>query len=484
MRRAPLLLHLIAAGCFAWSLPALLRWRSFEELGAVTRAAFFDGEYWRILPSAALHGGWLHLAFNLLSLYAIAIPAMQAAGRGRAAAVLLLSAASGFAASLVFTSPAELHVPRVGISGGVLGLVGLLLAFEVSLSRSVRGFFLRRNVVVLLTVLAFNFVLGRLVPNVDEAAHHGGLLAGFLLSLPLCLRIRYRRVPLLAAAALLTVLLPLAYAAHPFADPVYREYRESREFLAACRALRTDRSVLRTLRAPRTNREADALREGLEELAETLLPRDPAACDEMLTEADRLGAPRFRVPHLWHRLAVDWRGAGRPAEARRAFHRATLGLPLAAAAEPAMEAVRLAAGLVEEPDAGAWIGELLDDLRFARGRLPEEESTVAAVAAALGRRLQSQAAPGGPGADPSHARGLARVYEGLAAMTEDDAAGGRYLYESARWEWKGRGEGEGAGERGEAALLRMEVALRRATAVGDAATEERARAWLADPSTR
>ena len=133
---------------------------------------FFDNEYWRLLSVALVHGSILHLGFNMYALFIIG-PIMEALYRpGRYLLIFLLCAAAGSAASLA-TSPN----PGVGASGAVFGLFGaLLVADRVHKPAMTRG---ARNLTMQIGVLiAINLFIGFAVPQIDNAAHIGGLLAG------------------------------------------------------------------------------------------------------------------------------------------------------------------------------------------------------------------------------------------------------------------------------------------------------------------
>jgi rhomboid protease GluP len=85
----------------------------------------------------------------------------------------VLTAAAGSAASYI-VSPG---VNGVGASGAIFGLFGMLLVSDrvhrPALTRSARG--LTGQIGML---IALNLVLGFTIPNIDNAAHIGGLLAG------------------------------------------------------------------------------------------------------------------------------------------------------------------------------------------------------------------------------------------------------------------------------------------------------------------
>ena len=132
-------------------------------------------EWWRLLTSAFVHGGLLHLAFNMLCLAGVGRTVERLVG---STGLLLLYVSSALVASLasVAWSPA---VVSVGASGAVFGVFG---AFFGACQRA--GDTIPRPALELsrqntLKFLGLNLVVGLAVPNIDMAAHVGGLAWGF-----------------------------------------------------------------------------------------------------------------------------------------------------------------------------------------------------------------------------------------------------------------------------------------------------------------
>jgi len=135
-------------------------------------SVFFLNEYWRLFSVVLVHGSILHLGFNMYALFIIG-PIVESLYRpARYLMIYLLCAAAGSAASYM-TSPN----PAVGASGAVFGLFGaLLVADRVHKPALTRG---ARNLTMQIGVLiAINLFIGFAVPQIDNAAHIGGLLAG------------------------------------------------------------------------------------------------------------------------------------------------------------------------------------------------------------------------------------------------------------------------------------------------------------------
>lgn len=148
---------------------------SFETVGVA------DGEVYRLLTSAFLHGGVLHLLLNMYALYLFGPHLEAMLGRLRFTALYVVSALGGSALSYAFSAPNQ---PSLGASGAVFGLLGAFLV----VSRK-----LRRDTTSVLVLLALNFGYGFLVPRIDWRAHLGGLVAGALVALALAYAPRDRR---------------------------------------------------------------------------------------------------------------------------------------------------------------------------------------------------------------------------------------------------------------------------------------------------
>jgi membrane associated rhomboid family serine protease len=153
-----------------------------------------DGETYRLLTSAFLHGGVLHLLLNMYALFLFGPQLEASLGRVRFTALYLLSALGGSAASYAFSQPNQ---PSLGASGAVFGLLGAYLVISRRLGR---------DTTPVMVLLAINLGYGFLVPRIDWRAHVGGLLVGALVALTLAYAPRQRRT-LVQAAGLVVVLV-------------------------------------------------------------------------------------------------------------------------------------------------------------------------------------------------------------------------------------------------------------------------------------
>jgi membrane associated rhomboid family serine protease len=129
-------------------------------------AGLSQGEWWRLLTAAFLHGGILHLLFNMYALYLFG-PQLEAAfGHVRFAALYVLSALGGSAVSYLFANPVQ---PSLGASGAVFGILGATLVVSRRLRYDVRG---------VTVLIGINLALGFVIEGIDWRAHLGGLITG------------------------------------------------------------------------------------------------------------------------------------------------------------------------------------------------------------------------------------------------------------------------------------------------------------------
>jgi membrane associated rhomboid family serine protease len=150
--------------------------QAITELLWLDKRAVADGEYWRLWTVTLLHGGLLHLLFNMYALWLAGPIVERWYGRVRFLAFYLACAAAGSTASFVFGGDA----PAVGASGAIFGLFGVLLAagrLHHPVDRQSRALVGQLGMLIVIN-LAFGFASGL---NIDNAAHVGGLVAGLWL---------------------------------------------------------------------------------------------------------------------------------------------------------------------------------------------------------------------------------------------------------------------------------------------------------------
>lgn len=141
------------------------------SLAGFDKQLFLQGQYWRILTGAALHGGLMHLFFNCYALYILGRLIELLSNRAHLAIVFLLSAIAGGILSLIFLP----DNPSVGASGGIVGFLGYMTIYAFKRRKLLPEGFLKN---MLFNVGFIAFVGLFLMEKVDNFGHLGGLLAG------------------------------------------------------------------------------------------------------------------------------------------------------------------------------------------------------------------------------------------------------------------------------------------------------------------
>lgn len=139
------------------------------------------GEYFRLITSAFLHIGFLHLIFNNYALYVIGSQLESFLGKFKFLVVYLVSAICGSLMSMIFTDGIS-----AGASGAIFGLLGSILYFGYNY-RVYLGNVLKSQIIPLVIL---NLSIGFLTPGIDNAAHIGGLLGG--LGITMALGLKYK----------------------------------------------------------------------------------------------------------------------------------------------------------------------------------------------------------------------------------------------------------------------------------------------------
>lgn len=132
-----------------------------------------NGEIYRLLTCAFLHVGLIHLVVNMYSLKVIGPSVEGLIGKGKFVFIYLISAISASLMSLVFV---DSNIVSVGASGAIFGLMGALLYFgyhyRLYLNDAIKT--------QIIPVILFNLIIGFMMPGIDNGAHIGGLIGGYL----------------------------------------------------------------------------------------------------------------------------------------------------------------------------------------------------------------------------------------------------------------------------------------------------------------
>ena len=143
------------------------------KFGANNILLIKNGEIYRLLTCAFLHVGLIHLVVNMYSLRVIGPSVEGLIGKGKFVFIYLISAISASLMSLVFV---DSNIVSVGASGAIFGLMGALLYFgyhyRLYLNDAIKT--------QIIPVILFNLIMGFMMPGIDNGAHIGGLIGGYL----------------------------------------------------------------------------------------------------------------------------------------------------------------------------------------------------------------------------------------------------------------------------------------------------------------
>lgn len=137
-----------------------------------------DHEYYRIITSMFLHFGIQHLLNNMVMLGALGWNLEPEIGKIRFIIIYFLSGIGSGICSLYWNVSHGEEVVSAGASGAVFGLMGALL-YVVLINRGRLGRLSGRGV---LMMVLLSLYVGFTDTGVDNAAHVGGLICGFILS--------------------------------------------------------------------------------------------------------------------------------------------------------------------------------------------------------------------------------------------------------------------------------------------------------------
>jgi len=153
----------------------LIRWGA--NFGPYTT----DGQWWRLLSAAFLHGGLVHLAVNMLTLADVGRLCERLFGWRRFLLLYLLSGLAGSAAS-VWWNP---QVNSVGASGALFGVLGAVLVYMLDRRNGIEPRAMKVHAASMAVFIGYGVVNGLTSTRIDNAAHLGGLVAGVILGFAL-----------------------------------------------------------------------------------------------------------------------------------------------------------------------------------------------------------------------------------------------------------------------------------------------------------
>jgi len=180
LTRLLLAINIVAFGWEYFS-GALTSDATLESHGALVGTLVLDGQWWRIFTAGFLHGGALHILFNMFALWQVGHLTELIFGVPRMAFIYFFSMlTSGLLVTAV--DPSD---PTIGASGAIFGLFGALAAAGLRLGKP--GQDLVRQCV---GIIVLNLIITFTLPNISASGHVGGLIGGFVTGIAL-----FRRRP-------------------------------------------------------------------------------------------------------------------------------------------------------------------------------------------------------------------------------------------------------------------------------------------------
>lgn len=183
---------------------------SLRADGALRAFEVADGEVWRIVSSAFLHGNLIHIGFNMALLWWLGSALEHYAGSWRMSIIYFSAVVWGAAAALQLNP----EVFTLGASGGVFGLMGAVLWIEFREKHRLMGG-------SIWALLVLNLVIS-FAPGISLGGHLGGLAGGIAAAIAISAFGRFSlardRVPPWALGAGIAVMVAGAIAAIAIAD--------------------------------------------------------------------------------------------------------------------------------------------------------------------------------------------------------------------------------------------------------------------------
>jgi rhomboid protease GluP len=187
--------------------------------GANVGALTFSGEWWRLLTCVFVHGGIIHIAFNMWCLWNLGALCESLYGRWTYIAIYLICGVGASVTSAAWNP----YRASVGASGAIFGLAGAVLAAfklgEFSVPRAALSGTLRS----LGAFVVYNLLFG-LLPGIDNTAHVGGLITGLIVGALIALIAPQQDQALRRVVIFLVLILVLAGgaigAAHHYRIPL------------------------------------------------------------------------------------------------------------------------------------------------------------------------------------------------------------------------------------------------------------------------
>ena len=170
----------MSGGLLGFLSPSCLSVVRFGGAGALP--VFYEGRWWTLLSAGWLHGGLLHIAFNVMWIRQLAPDVGELYGPGRMVIIYTIAGVVGFAVSSLAGEYLSFWPPpfggaglTVGASAPIFGLMGALVYY----GRRTGSRHLHSQAV---SMAGMVFIMGLVLPGVDNYGHAGGFLGGYVVA--------------------------------------------------------------------------------------------------------------------------------------------------------------------------------------------------------------------------------------------------------------------------------------------------------------
>jgi len=144
------------------------------EMGAKYNILIENGEFYRLITAGFLHGGIMHLFFNMSALNIIGKEVEEVYGTKKYILIYVFSLLGASVFSYLFSKGIS-----VGASGAIFGLLGAMLIFGFKNKKKIGKLYIKN----IIETILLNILIGITIPNIDNFAHMGGLVLGLIISL-------------------------------------------------------------------------------------------------------------------------------------------------------------------------------------------------------------------------------------------------------------------------------------------------------------
>jgi rhomboid protease GluP len=129
--------------------------------------------FWTLISASFLHGGLLHIFFNMMALYQLGPFVLKEFGFHRFINLYIITGVCGFAVSVMFGVPFT-----IGASASICGFIGAIIYYGKSRGDSYGEIIYKEAMGWVIGLIVF----GLIFPGINNWAHGGGLLSGIALS--------------------------------------------------------------------------------------------------------------------------------------------------------------------------------------------------------------------------------------------------------------------------------------------------------------